>query len=79
MTRCQSAEKIAVYQSQCWRMISSNTVFELAAVGIGSCDYAQEVSSGLLQTAVEKHKQLCSSFPNGGGGKEMYLSDLGLE
>ncbi|MDJ0675467.1 MAG: sedoheptulose 7-phosphate cyclase [Calothrix sp. MO_167.B42] len=47
--------------------------------GIGACDYAQEVSSGLLQTAIEKHKQLCSSFPNGGGGKEMYLSDLGLE
>ncbi len=47
--------------------------------GIGACDYAQEVSSGLLQTAVDKHKQLCSSFPDGGNGKEMYLRDLGLE
>ena len=47
--------------------------------GIGSCDYAQEVSSGLLQAAVENHKQLCSSLPDGGKGQEMYLSDLGLE
>ncbi len=47
--------------------------------GIGSCDYAQEVSSGLLQVAVDQHQQLCSSFTDGGNGKEMYLSDLGLE
>jgi len=46
---------------------------------IGSCDYAQEVSSGLLQAAIEKHQELCSSLPDGGKGKEMYLSDLGLE
>ncbi len=45
---------------------------------IGECDYAQEVSSGLLQEAVEKHKGLCVSLPSGGEGKEMYLSDLGL-
>ncbi len=45
---------------------------------IGECDYAQEVSSGLLQQAVEKHKRLCVSLPSGGEGKEMYLSDLGL-
>ncbi len=48
-------------------------------VGIGSCDYAQEVSSGLLQAAVENHKQLCSDCPDGGKGQEMYLRDLGLE
>ncbi len=48
-------------------------------VGIGSCDYAQEVSSGLLQAAVENHKQLCSNLPDGGKGQEMYLRDLGLE
>jgi 3-dehydroquinate synthase len=47
--------------------------------GIGSCDYAQEVSSGLLQAAIDKHKHLCSSLPDGGKGQEMYLSDLGLE
>ncbi|MDJ0598017.1 MAG: sedoheptulose 7-phosphate cyclase [Crocosphaera sp.] len=47
-------------------------------IGIGECDYAQEVSSGLLQQGVEKHKQLCVSLPSGGEGKEMYLSDLGL-
>lgn len=47
--------------------------------GIGSCDYAQEVSSELLQAAIENHKQLCSSFSDGGNGKEMYLKDLGLE
>ncbi|NET62979.1 MAG: sedoheptulose 7-phosphate cyclase [Moorea sp. SIO1G6] len=47
--------------------------------GIGSCDYAQEVSSGLLQLAIDKHKELCSSFPDAGKGTEMYLSDLGLE
>ncbi len=47
--------------------------------GIGSCDYAQEVSSRLLQAAVENHKQLCSDLPDGGKGQEMYLSDLGLE
>ncbi len=46
---------------------------------IGSCNYAQEVSSGLLQAAVKKHKHLCSSLPDGGKGKEMYLSDLGLK
>ncbi len=48
-------------------------------VRIGSCDYAQEVSSGLLQAAVENHKQLCSDLPDGGKGQEMYLRDLGLE
>ena len=47
--------------------------------GIGSCDYAQEVSSGFLQEAIEKHRQLCSSLPDGGKGQEMYLKDLGLE
>ncbi len=46
---------------------------------IGSCDYAQEVSSGLLQAAIESHKELCSFFPNSGKGQEMYLRDLGLE
>ena len=46
---------------------------------IGACDYAQEVSSGLLQIAVDSHKQLCSSFPNNGQGQEVYLRDLGLE
>jgi hypothetical protein len=30
--------------------------------GIGSCDYAQEVSSGLLEQAVQHHKELCESF-----------------
>ncbi|MDJ0662701.1 MAG: sedoheptulose 7-phosphate cyclase [Crocosphaera sp.] len=45
---------------------------------IGECDYAQEVSSGLLQQAVNKHQTLCVSLPSGGEGKEMYLSDLGL-
>ena len=48
-------------------------------IGIGACDYAQEVSSGLLEAAVANHKQLCFSFPNQGKGQEMYLSDLGLE
>ncbi|MDJ0620758.1 MAG: sedoheptulose 7-phosphate cyclase [Calothrix sp. MO_192.B10] len=47
--------------------------------GIGSCDYAQEVSSGMLQAAVDNYKQLCNSLPDGGKGEEMYLSDLGLE
>jgi 3-dehydroquinate synthase len=47
--------------------------------GIGSCDYAQEVSSGLLQAAIENHKHLCSSLSDSGKGQEMYLSDLGLE
>ncbi len=46
--------------------------------GIGECDFAQEVSSGLLQQAVNNHKALCVSLPSGGEGKEMYLSDLGL-
>ncbi|MDY6781230.1 MAG: sedoheptulose 7-phosphate cyclase [Cyanobacteriota bacterium] len=47
--------------------------------GIGSCDYAQQVSPQLLQAAVKNHKQFCSSLPSGGAGQEMYLSDLGLE
>ena len=47
--------------------------------GIGSCDFAQEVSSGTLQEAVENHKEICSAFPDGGNGKQMYLRDLGLE
>ncbi|EAM52686.1 sedoheptulose 7-phosphate cyclase [Crocosphaera watsonii WH 8501] len=45
---------------------------------IGECDYAQEVSSGLLEKAVQHHKEICVSLPSGGEGKEMYLSDLGL-
>ncbi|ELR99437.1 sedoheptulose 7-phosphate cyclase [Gloeocapsa sp. PCC 73106] len=47
--------------------------------GIGSCDYAQEISSGLLQAGIEHHKQLCTSLPDDGKGEQMYLSDLGLE
>lgn len=46
--------------------------------GIGECDFAQEVSSGLLQQAVDSHKTLCTSLPSGGEGQKMYLSDLGL-
>ncbi|MGK7880696.1 MAG: sedoheptulose 7-phosphate cyclase [Crocosphaera sp.] len=45
---------------------------------IGQCDYAQDVSSGLLQKAVEHHKAYCTSLPSGGQGEQMYLSDLGL-
>jgi 3-dehydroquinate synthase len=47
--------------------------------GIGSCDYAQEISPELLQASVASHKQVCSSLPDGGKGKEIYLGDLGLE
>ncbi|NER22327.1 MAG: sedoheptulose 7-phosphate cyclase [Symploca sp. SIO1B1] len=47
--------------------------------GIGSCDYAQEVSSGLLESAVDAHHQFCITLPNAGQGTDMYLSDLGLE
>ena len=47
--------------------------------GIGSCDYAQDVPFELLQAAIASHHQLCVSLPDGGTGKEMYLSDLGLE
>ncbi len=47
--------------------------------GIGSCDYAIEVSSGVLQAAIETHKQLCTAFPDQGKGQQMYLRDLGLE
>jgi 3-dehydroquinate synthetase len=47
--------------------------------GIGSCNYAQQVPPELLQTAIENHKQYCSSLPKSGAGEEMYLSDLGLE
>ncbi|HBQ97409.1 MULTISPECIES: sedoheptulose 7-phosphate cyclase [unclassified Roseofilum] len=46
---------------------------------IGSCDYAQEVSPELLQSAITEHQDICSQFPDGGAGQEMYLSDLGLE
>lgn len=46
---------------------------------IGSCDYAQDVSSEMLEIAIQSHKQLCSSFPGDGTGTEIYLSDLGLE
>lgn len=46
--------------------------------GIGSCDYAQEVPSDLLQAAIANHKQYCSTLTTGGQGTEMYLSDLGL-
>jgi 3-dehydroquinate synthase len=47
--------------------------------GIGACDYAQEVSPELLKTAIISHKQRCSTLPDQGRGKEMYLRDLGLE
>ena len=47
--------------------------------GIGACDYAQEVSPELLHTAIVSHKQLCSTLSDGGKGKDMYLTDLGLE
>jgi len=48
-------------------------------VTIGACDYAQEVPPELLATAVQKHKAMCEQLPHQGAGKEMYLSDLGLE
>lgn len=47
--------------------------------GIGSCNYAQDVSPQLLQTAVTSHKQRCALLPNQGAGEQMYLRDLGLE
>lgn len=47
--------------------------------GIGSCDYAQDVSPEVLQAAIASHRQLCLSLPDQGAGKEMYLRDLGLE
>ncbi len=46
---------------------------------IGACDYAHDVSPELLQAAITSHKQLCAALPDAGAGKEMYLSDLGLE
>ncbi len=46
---------------------------------IGACDYAQDVSIELLKEAVAEHKAVCSKFPDGGAGQEMYLKDLGLE
>ncbi len=46
--------------------------------GIGSCDYAQEVSAELLEAGVKRHKDYCSTLPNAGQGEQMYLSDLGL-
>ncbi|MDJ1174579.1 sedoheptulose 7-phosphate cyclase [Roseofilum capinflatum] len=46
---------------------------------IGSCDYAQEVSPEQLERAITEHKAICSQFPDGGAGEQMYLSDLGLE
>lgn len=46
---------------------------------IGNCDYAQEVSEKLLNTAILKHKIICEQLPSQGTGEEMYLSDLGLE
>lgn len=48
-------------------------------VKIGGCDYAQEVSSELLATAVQKHKAVCEQLPDQGAGEQMYLSDLGLQ
>ena len=47
--------------------------------GIGACDYAQEVPADVLQKAIERHSQRCAALPSGGKGREMYLSDLGLE
>lgn len=46
--------------------------------GIGTCDYAQDISPELLQTAINNHKQRCALYPDGGKGVEMYLHDLGL-
>jgi len=48
-------------------------------MGIGSCDYAQEISSDLLRAAIARHKQFCAALPDRGQGKDMYLTDLGLE
>lgn len=47
--------------------------------GIGSCDFAQDISPGMLQVAVEHHQQICAQLPTQGLGQEMYLQDLGLE
>lgn len=47
--------------------------------GIGSCDYAQEVPSALLQAAIMSHRECCVALPNSGQGQDLYLSDLGLE
>lgn len=47
--------------------------------GIGSCDYARDVSPTLLQAAIDSHRQFCSTLSNQGQGQEMYLRDLGLE
>lgn len=47
--------------------------------GIGVCDYAQEISLELLNAAIVNHKQFCSTLLDCGEGKDMYLTDLGLE
>ncbi|NEQ99033.1 MAG: sedoheptulose 7-phosphate cyclase [Cyanothece sp. SIO2G6] len=47
--------------------------------GIGSCNYAQDVSLNTLESAVKTHQQHCLTLANAGHGTEMYLSDLGLE
>ena len=47
--------------------------------GIGACDFAQEVSREVLESAVQEHQTLYSSFPGGGAGQQMYLKDLGIE
>jgi 3-dehydroquinate synthase len=46
--------------------------------GIGSCDYAQEVTPALLEAGINRHKDSCSNLPDGGKGEQMYLSDLCL-
>jgi len=46
--------------------------------GIGSCDYAQEVTCAALEAGINRHKDYCSNLPDGGKGEQMYLSDLGL-
>lgn len=46
---------------------------------IGSCDYAQDVTSEELTNAVKAHHQFCSQYPNSGAGEQMFLEDLGLQ
>jgi 3-dehydroquinate synthase len=39
---------------------------------IGSCFFANDLTKQELAAALQEHKQLCSAYPRGGDGVEMY-------
>lgn len=75
----ENFDMMAAGQKSCMRKRGGRGLWAPLPTGIGSCDYAKDVSLDLLKKSIECHRDYCAKFPNKGAGTDQYLADLGLE